>query len=83
MVVFEWMSTVLHLSYHLTLPYLFTKNYHMQKWSTIGKANRSNLPYVHKKGTKSFVAVQHELVSHYYLSLSCVTIVVKAEYINL
>ena len=65
-------------------PALFvTKNYHMQKRSTIGKANRSNLPYVHKKGTKSFVAVQHELVSHYYLSLSCVTIVVKAEYRNL
>ncbi|VAH34441.1 hypothetical protein VPH35_022479 [Triticum aestivum] len=32
-----------------------------KKRSTIGKANRSNLPYVHKKGTKSFVAVQHEL----------------------
>ncbi|XBH75810.1 hypothetical protein VPH35_102545 [Triticum aestivum] len=33
----------------------------MHKRSTIGKANRSNLPYVHMKGTKSFVAVQHEL----------------------
>jgi hypothetical protein len=38
-----------------------------QKRSTIGKDNRSNLPYMHWKGTKSFVALQHELVSQKYL----------------
>ncbi|KAL6647085.1 hypothetical protein ACP70R_014522 [Stipagrostis hirtigluma subsp. patula] len=26
-----------------------------------GKTNRPRLPYVHRKGTKSFVALQHEL----------------------
>lgn len=34
-----------------------------QKKSVIGKANRMKLAYVHKKGTKPFVALQHELVS--------------------
>lgn len=32
-----------------------------QKKSVIGKANRMKLAYVHKKGTKPFVALQHEL----------------------
>ncbi|KAL6608045.1 hypothetical protein ACP70R_041108 [Stipagrostis hirtigluma subsp. patula] len=32
-----------------------------KKLSANGKANRSNLPYVHRKGTRSFVALQHEL----------------------
>nr|ABA97105.1 hypothetical protein LOC_Os12g18090 [Oryza sativa Japonica Group] len=36
-----------------------TEEFH--KKSVIGKANRMKLSYVHKKGTKPFVALQHEL----------------------
>uniref|UniRef100_A0A0D9XY75 Uncharacterized protein n=1 Tax=Leersia perrieri TaxID=77586 RepID=A0A0D9XY75_9ORYZ len=39
--------------------------FNVLKRSAIGKANCSMLPYVHKKGTKPFVALQHELKECY------------------